>query len=384
MKHGQLGQIVSDKGISDTTTTTTTTGTTTPITSRNNRNNSNSNNNQNATTTSESTTNPSISSDLVKWMASKQKQQQSSSSSSFVEEPNLSDDDKTSLDPVLGKTENNHNNNKDKDKDDNETTKREFLVQKLEQFLEQQQKPSSKQSFQDILTIVQELLTMSSSLSWKQLFGGSSKRRYNYRLAWVGSDETITYIGTGLHRVPLARLQEVFFSALGNNNNSYRIELLEVIRLLGPFPNVKNVLQGTIQMSNNNNNKRNNNNNNNSNKHKMMTKQQQQHDTAEAAATTTTSPPLLQIVMDRMVDGTGKEISAGTMDNIRRVTLQVELMSEQVLIMVVPRSIGRNDGNSNSEVIQRRNDPMEDNGKHVLVFVKEDNLEGKLNSLRVS
>jgi hypothetical protein len=34
--------------------------------------------------------------------------------------------------------------------------------------------------------------------------------------------------------------------------------------------------------------------------------------------------------------------------------------------------------------VKRRMDPLEDNGKHVLVFIKEENLEGKLDSLRVS
>ena len=60
----------------------------------------------------------------------------------------------------------------------------------------------------------------------------------------MGSDVAICHVGTGLHKVPLARLQEVFLSCLGRN----RLEVLEVIRILGPFPNVKNVLQGAAKV----------------------------------------------------------------------------------------------------------------------------------------
>lgn len=52
----------------------------------------------------------------------------------------------------------------------------------------------------------------------------------NYRMAWAGSDEAVCHLGTGLHNVPLARLEEVFLT-LGKN----RIDVKEVIRILGPF-----------------------------------------------------------------------------------------------------------------------------------------------------
>jgi hypothetical protein len=95
----------------------------------------------------------------------------------------------------------------------------------------------------------------------------------------VGSEDAISHIGTGLHKVPLARLQEVFLSALGtttskksnkNNNNKNRIELSEVIRLLGPFPNVKRTLQLTIQIQKNNTKK-------NTNNNRQQQQQQQQY-----------------------------------------------------------------------------------------------------------
>ena len=182
-----------------------------------------------------------------------------------------------------------------------------------------------------ILSAVQDLMALPSE-SLRLLIAG--KRRHNYRLAWVGGDDAISHIGTGLHKVPLARLQEVFMSYLGRN----RMEVLEVIRILGPFPNVKNILQGTTQI------------------------------TSKGGDDVTT----LNIVVDSMVDGTGKEILAGTEDNIRRVDLQVYFADERAIVAVVPP-----DGDG------YRSNPLEDNGANVLVFIKEEELEEKLDALRV-
>ena len=204
------------------------------------------------------------------------------------------------------------------------------IIDRLEEVLEER-----SGNVEDILVVVDELLATPSTTSnngggnIRQLLAG--QRRLDYRLAWVGSDEAVCHIGTGLHKVPLARLQEVFMSCLGRN----RLEILEVIRLLGPFPNVKNVLQGTTNVNNKNNS--------------------------------------MQIVMDSMLDGTGKEILAGTEDNIRRVDLHIEFCDERAIVAVVPPEDGTT-----------RSSPLEENGKHILVFVKEDDLDEKLDSLRVS
>jgi hypothetical protein len=204
------------------------------------------------------------------------------------------------------------------------------IIDRLEDVLEQR-----SGNFEDILVIVDELLQLTPSTASnnggniRQLVAG--KVRLDYRLAWAGSDKAICHVGTGLHTVPLARLQEVFMSCLGRN----WLEILEVIRLFGPFPNVKNVLLGTTKVSNKGN--------------------------------------MMHIVMDSMLDGTGKEILAGTEDNIRRVDLRMEFFDERAIVAVVPPE----DGTS-------RSSPLEENGKHVLVFVKENDLDEKLDSLRVS
>ena len=185
-------------------------------------------------------------------------------------------------------------------------------------------------NLEGILDSIRTLVSLPSE-SVRTIF--ASPKRTNYRLAWVGSDDAISHIGTGLHKVPLARLQEVFLSAMGKN----RIELLEVIRVLGPFPNVKNILQGDTKIDR----------------------------SGDDVST-------LQITYDSMVDGTGKEIMAGTDDNIRRAGLQVYFSDEQVLVAAVPPEDGK-----------VRSNLLEDGGKNVLVFIQEPELDEKLDALRV-
>lgn len=186
-----------------------------------------------------------------------------------------------------------------------------------------------KGNLDGILASIRQLIQVTSG-DLRQIVAGAKKQ--NYRLAWVGGDEAICHIGTGLHKVPLARLQEVFLSCLGRN----RIEVQEIISILGPFPNVKNILQGTSKIG-------------------------RGDDVSD-----------WQITLDSMVDGTGKEILAGTDDNIRRVGLQVYFADEKAIVAVVPPKEGF------------RADPLENNGANVLVFVREDQLDDKLDALRVS
>ena len=184
----------------------------------------------------------------------------------------------------------------------------------------------------DILEVVEKLLKIpSDNNNMRRLL--SAKSRSDYRLAWVGSDDALCHVGTGLHKVPLARMQEVFMNCLGRN----RIEILEVISLIGPFPNVKNILQGTTTVSIGGGG-----------------------DRSE-----------VQIVMDKMIDGTGKQIDAGTEDNIRRVDLEVAFFDERAIVVVMPPEEGTAE-------------PLDDDGKRVLVFVREDDIEEKLEQWRVN
>jgi hypothetical protein len=327
MKRGQLGKEIAGDGMATTTT--------------------NRKMNKKVTTAKKnpsSSSSATISPDLVNWMATKQQKGEENDPNALFDttaaDDSAEEEEVVSFEQfvesvveedVVKSSRGRENQSLRQAQHEAANAQLENLVEKLEQVLEEQ-----SGQIDDILKVVQELVQVPSTLSLKQLF--AARQPSNYRLAWVGSDDAICHVGTGLHKVPLARLQEVFFNALGKN----RVELLEVIRLLGPFPNVKNTLQGTIQYANNNNN----------------------------------NNDILQITMDSMVDGTGKEIMAGTADNIRRVSLQVELVSEPVLVMVVP--------NMKENKSTRRSDPLQDNGQHILVFVKEDELNEKLDALRVS
>lgn len=145
----------------------------------------------------------------------------------------------------------------------------------------------------------------------------------NYRLAWVGSDDAICHLGTGLHKVPLARLQELFLT-VGRN----RLTCLEVVRIIGPFPNVKNTLIGTPSLKGDD----------------------------------------LKICYTSMIDGTGKEILAGKEENKRIVDLKVLFGSRDALLCRVPGE----------------EDAFRDEGKDLLVFVRENDLDTKLETLRVA
>mmetsp|Transcript_12906 Transcript_12906/g.30167 ORF Transcript_12906/g.30167 Transcript_12906/m.30167 type:complete len:358 (+) Transcript_12906:192-1265(+) len=202
----------------------------------------------------------------------------------------------------------------------------ETVLDKLDEVLEER---TGKVS--DILAVVEELLEIPSNDNGdlRRLLLG--KERSDYRLAWVGSDEALCHVGTGLHKVPLARMKEVFMNCLGRN----KIEILEVISILGPFPNVKNVLQGTTKTSSGS-------------------------DGTE-----------MQIIYDKMFDGTGKEIMAGTEDNVRRVDLEVAFCDERAIVVAMA------DDNANAK-------PLDNDGKRILLFVKEDDLDEKLEGLRVN
>jgi hypothetical protein len=162
----------------------------------------------------------------------------------------------------------------------------------------------------------------------------TTKRRLDYRLAWVGSDAAVSHTGTGLHKVALARLQEVFLSLTGRN----RLQYTEVIRILGPFPNVKNTLQGSSSVL-----------------------------STSAAADDDASNENWKIVWDSMIDGTGKELLAGKAENTQTVLLNVCFCDERVLLATLP-----------GKTI------LDDNGKHVLLFIRELSMDDKLEALRVA
>jgi hypothetical protein len=217
------------------------------------------------------------------------------------------------------------------------------LVEQLEEVLTESTENNKKQTdIQDILGPIRQLMQVpNANTNLRQLIAGN--KRVDYRLAWVGSDDAICHVGTGLHTVPLARLQEVFLSCIGKS----RLEVLEVIRIIGPFPNVRNTLEGSMKIG-----KRN----------LAYSAENEEEKTVSELA----------ITYDTMVDGTGKQITAGMVDNVRKVGLHIAFADENAIVAVVPPE--------NGDV---RLDPLEDNGANILFFVKEDLLDEKLEALRV-
>lgn len=120
---------------------------------------------------------------------------------------------------------------------------------------------------------------------------------------------------------------------------------MEVIRILGPFPNVRNTLLGRVMSFRKNG--------------------------GEGDGSTS-----VLIKYDSIVDGIGKELNAGTDDDRREFDLNILYADEQAIIAVVPSE----DDNSTVGGISG----CGVDGKNVLLFLREDSLEDKLEELRVA
>ena len=217
------------------------------------------------------------------------------------------------------------------------------LVQQVQDVLEESSENNKKTTDMNaILNPIRQLLELpNANTNLRQLIAGST--RHDYRLTWVGSDSAVCHMGTGLHNVPLARLQEVFLSCIGKS----RMELLEVIRIIGPFPNVRNTLEGACKIG----------------KRGLVYGE-------NSGVEKTVSQ--LGITYDSMIDGTGKQITAGMDDNVRKLDVHIAFCDENVIVAVVPSENG-----------SVREDPFENNGANILFFAKEEELDLKLEALRV-
>lgn len=176
----------------------------------------------------------------------------------------------------------------------------------------------------------------------------------DYTLAWVGSDDAICHVGTGLHNVPLARLQDIFLTVgnIGLKGGSWR--MMEVIRILGPFPNVRNTLLGQVA---------------------DVRKGPSMGDQSHGGRTG------IQVRYDSIVDGVGKELNAGKQEDTRFVDLDVLFVDEEIIVCLVPSSdtVDGDDALGLGAGAAAGKD-----GKNVLLFLKEDELEEKLELMRVA
>jgi hypothetical protein len=151
--------------------------------------------------------------------------------------------------------------------------------------------------------------------------------------------------------------------------NKNKWELIEVIRILGPFPNVRNTLRGNVV---------------------GLTK-------AAVAAGGGTNEERevvrMEVSYTSMIDGTGKELLASSSspppspsgggrgrgnDNsgAKRVDLDVWFANDRAIVCTVPAPVDADGGGAG--------DPLGGNGPRVLYFVAEDDLEGALEKLRAA
>mmetsp|Transcript_19177 Transcript_19177/g.64248 ORF Transcript_19177/g.64248 Transcript_19177/m.64248 type:complete len:247 (+) Transcript_19177:118-858(+) len=65
----------------------------------------------------------------------------------------------------------------------------------------------------------------------------------SWQLLWVPTAASLDRVGTGLHNVPGTTFED-FFLTVGREK-ACKCEANEVLRVFGPFPNVRNVLEGT-------------------------------------------------------------------------------------------------------------------------------------------
>ncbi|CAM9131171.1 unnamed protein product [Choristocarpus tenellus] len=151
-----------------------------------------------------------------------------------------------------------------------------------------------------IARTVDGLRTLSSSLKPAQ----STSLSKDWRLFFVSSDDALSAMGTGLHKLPLTRMEDFFLSISGSGATGRRIEVVEVMRILGPFPNVRNTLKGMCKG---------------------------------------VGPNSLSIKYTSMVDGTGKEVKSGKGELDRDFEVDVAFAGMDVMVMALK---GKGEGDS--------------------------------------
>lgn len=134
-----------------------------------------------------------------------------------------------------------------------------------------------------------------------------------------------------------------------------------MIRILGPFPNVRNTLKGDVKLE----------------KKRGGFGGGGVVGAAAVNSGTGREGVRLTIAYNSMIDGTGKEILAGKADNVKYVMLDVWFANEKAIVCTVVPSVDDDDGEGGDPL-------MSGNGEKVLLFVAEENLEEELEKLRAA
>lgn len=269
-----------------------------------------------------------VSSKLADWAASAQQQTSADTSTAVISEETGTDMSRTKKKPS---SERRLKQSQRMAEDNAREEKVGKIIEEIENTLKE-----TKNDISDVLSGIRRLRSVQQqekdSVSLRKFLSTEDA----YRLTWVGSEDAVTHMGTGLQNVPLARLEDVFLRFLMKGK---RVEVLEVIRILGPFPNVRNTLLGDINTKKSNS---------------------------------------LSLVYDSMIDGTGKEILAGNESKKKQVDLEVLYAGKNAFVFVVPPSEEENAIAFTDEYIFRNN------GENLLFFSKVDDLDEELAKLRVN
>ena len=142
----------------------------------------------------------------------------------------------------------------------------------------------------------------------------------------------------------------------------HQVQWLEVIRILGPFPNVRNTLTGRLKASTTT-----------STNGSLQQLQQLQ----QSGGGTTK----WQIAWESLIDGTGKEIYA---DQVRKVDLSVVYCDEQIIVVTAATTSKEEEKKDSSANNTSSAMLTVSEAQDILVFVREDDMEDKLVRYRVA
>ncbi|CAM9411444.1 unnamed protein product [Scytosiphon promiscuus] len=148
----------------------------------------------------------------------------------------------------------------------------------------------------------------------------------DWRLVFASDDDAISVVGTGLHKLPLTRMQDFFMTLSGSSTTVRQIVAIEVLRVIGPFPNLRNTLSGDCK---------------------------------------STGTDSLNIRYSSMIDGTGKETGGSqTGEQDRVVDVDVAFVGQGALVLQSSAAKSKKAAS--------------------LVFAREPDLDGELAKLRVA
>lgn len=173
----------------------------------------------------------------------------------------------------------------------------------------------------------------------------------DWQLAWCSSDDALCAVGSGLHKLPLTVMEDLFLSlrapAQGKKSSPTplgkpfdTVECAEILRVIGPFPNVRNTLAGQWSFP-------------------------AYGYWAEADETTGSG---LEFTYDTMIDGNGGTIKAPDGSDRRKVNFDVNCVGETGIVFTQKEKATLSSASST---------PL------ILVFKRVDDLEEEFKRLRV-